>query len=589
MVKKIIERGRKILTAPQSSIFSAASVIMVMVIAAKVLGFIRQRTLFAYFAPETTDLYLAAFELPDLVFEVFIYGVLSAAFIPVFSKYLTKKDLKEAWYVAANTLNILLTIFVVLAVFVFIFGRPIYSLMAGEVVKDALGIGGGFDSEQIDTIVSISRLLIFAQLFFVVSSFFTGVLESFRRFLIPAIAPLLYNVGIIFGTILLAPKIGLYGPALGAVFGALLHLLIQTPLAFHLGFKPIFSWDTKNKGVRRLGSLAAPRVVELAVLQTRRFVWLFLATLLAGGFTYLKSAQLIQSLALGVFGLSLAKAALPTLSNQAAKGDMKSYKNSFVATLNQIFFLVIPFSVLLAVLRIPVVRLAFGAQQFDWPATIQTSTALTAFVVGLFAYAGSLLVARAFYALQDTKTPVAISIFAVVINAVLSFVLVLGFGLGTAGIALSYSISGIVYFTFLLVILLRRINERFARVFVPFLKITTSSLASGLVMYLMLKIFDRSVWIKKLSFLSNLEASQYIPFESFVLDTRYTVNLLALTIVVALVGGVVYLIVAMLLRTKEVWTFFNLINRVYQKGKISTIPAEEKETVSPPPQDPPSS
>ena len=199
MVNKLILKSKKLLTAPQSSIFSAATIIMIMVTASKFLGFIRQRTLFTFFSPADTDLFLAAFELPDLIFEIFVYGILSAAFIPVFSKYLSRGKEKEAWHVAISSLKLLLVVFAIFALLVFVFANPLYSLITGGFAKDAVGASGGFTDAQVSVVVSISRLLLLAQMFFVISSFLTGVLESFKRFLIPALAPILYNLGIIFG------------------------------------------------------------------------------------------------------------------------------------------------------------------------------------------------------------------------------------------------------------------------------------------------------------------------------------------------------------------------------------------------------
>lgn len=585
MVNKLISKSKKLLTAPQSSIFSAATIIMVMVMASKFLGFVRQRTLFTFFSPADTDLFLAAFELPDLIFEIFVYGILSAAFIPVFSKYLSRGKEKEAWHVAVSSLNLLLVVFAIFALLVFVFANPLYSLITGGFVKGLVGAEGGFTDAQVSVVVSISRLLLIAQIFFVMSSFLTGVLESFKRFFIPALAPVLYNLGIIFGIVFLSPSLGIYGPVVGVLIGALAHLLVQLPLARHLGFRMKLVLDLRHPGVRRMIKLSIPRVIELVFLQFRRIAWLFLASLFVGGFTYLKSADLIQALPIGVFGLSLAKAAFPTLSQQAGTKDMDGFRNTFVSTLNQVFFLVIPFAAFMIVLRIPVVRLVFGTQQFDWNSTVQTGYTLSAFAIGIFAYAGSLLVSRSFYALQDTRTPVVFSIISVIANVALAFILVLGFGTGTWGIALSYSIAGILLFVPLISILIKRIKLGSSEIIIPFVKMLASAGFASVLMFLILKIFDRSVWIKRLSFLGSIESAKVIPFETFVLDTRFTVNLIVLTFVVVLVGTIAYISASVALGTKEVWTTFGFIRRILVKRKIAPVPRDESEIVSPPPSD----
>jgi len=585
MVDKLINKGKRLFTSPQSSIFSAATVIMLMIVVSKILGFVRQRTLFSFFSPSETDLFLAAFELPDLIFEVFVYGVLSASFIPVFTKYLTKKKSKDAWHVAAAGLNILLIIFVALSLLVIIFANPLYNLVTGSFAKNLIGVSGGFSVKQVSQVVALSRTILVAQLFFVVSSFMTGILESHKRFIIPAIAPLFYNLGIIGGTVLLSAKYGLMGPTIGAVIGAFFHMAIQIPFATQLGFRPKLILDFKHPGIKKLAKLSIPRIIELSFFQLRRFVWLFLASAVSGGFTYLKSADLLQTLPIGVFGVSLAKAALPTLSQQEAEGDREKFKRTFTNTLNQILFLVIPTTVFLAVLRVPVVRLVFGADRFDWDATIQTGLVLSAFLIGSFAYAGSLLVSRAFYALHDTKTPVLISIISILVNSVLGFVFILVLKIDTWGIALAYSIAGNLQFFTLLMLLIKKIKLSVSSFLIPLTKILVASGISGFIMFLILKVFDKSVWVKRLSFLGKFEVHNNIPFENFVLDTRYTGNLLALTVMTIFVGGLIYLLLSLLFRLKEIHVIAGFAKKIMKSQKIGPIAKKEKEPVSPPPTD----
>ncbi|MFC1649410.1 murein biosynthesis integral membrane protein MurJ [Patescibacteria group bacterium] len=586
MFKSVIKKGKQAILAPQNSILSAATLIMVMIIAAKALGFVRQRVLFSYFDPTETDLFLAAFEMPDLFFEVFIFSVISAAFIPVFSNYLSKGKEKTAWRVARNEITILFTVFTLISIFIFVFARPLYEVIAGDSFKSSLGIDGGFSGYQIDTIVTLSRIILLAQLFFVFSSFMTGISESYKRFLGPSIAPLMYNLGIILGIVLFAEKYGLVAPAVGAVVGAFMHLAVQIPAVTHTGFRYRFVWDTKHPGVRKFFQLAFPRMIELGFMQLRRFSWLFLGSVFAGGFTYLKSADLLQALPVGVFGVSLSKAALPTLSRFSGKADLPKFRNTLVTTLNQIFFLVVPVSVFMIVLRVPLVRLVFGAAQFDWPSTLETGYALTAFSIGIFAYSANLLITRAFYALQNTKTPVIISIVFMILNTIVAFTLVLGLGWGIWSVALSYALAGIVQMLVLLRLILKRTKTAHSKVIVPFSKIAISSLASGFVMFTLIKIFDKSVWVKRLSFLGRIEQTKSFPFEVFVIDTRYTLNLFALTIFVGIVGVILYIILMILMRSEELWSFVGYAKRIAAKRKFEPIPTEKPEQMTPPPVDP---
>src|SRR3989344_4092723 len=208
MLGKIIEKGKKILLEPQGNVLSAATVIMVMIIASRLLGLVRQRTLAHFFAPDELSLFFAAFRLPDLIFEVLVFGTFSSAFIPVFSRTL-KKGNGAAWEVATTVLNLGLIIFAIVAILVSVFADKIYFLVAP-----------GFGGTEREVIVPIARILFAAQGLFIISYVLTGVLESLRHFLIPALAPLFYNLGIIIGTLVLSSKYHLMGPTLGVVFGA---------------------------------------------------------------------------------------------------------------------------------------------------------------------------------------------------------------------------------------------------------------------------------------------------------------------------------------------------------------------------------
>ena len=570
MVEKILDKGKKILFSPQGSVLSAATIIMLMVVASRVLGLVRQRTLVHFFAPDELSLFFAAFRLPDLVFEVLVFGTFSSAFIPVVTKVL-KKGRREAWEIAGTVTNLGLIVFAFLATLVIVFASNLYGLFAP-----------GFSPEHREQIVSLTKILFAAQGFFVVSYVLTAVLESSRRFLIPALAPLFYNLGIIVGTLLLAPKMGLLGPTIGVVIGASLHFLIQLPLAVKLGFR--FSPRIKiTEYVRKIGRLALPRIVEVSFLQISKTVELFLASLIStASYTYFTFGNTLQLLPVGLFGTSIAKAALPTLSRQADEPD--EFRKTLFGALYQIVFLILPVSTILIVLRIPLVRLIFGTDIFSWEDTVQTGMVVSAFALGVVFQAASALLARGFYALHDTKTPVVISLSAIILVISADFILIKGFGLPVWGLAAAFSLGSFLQASLLFFLINKRIGDgTFFKTLSPIIKSVIASLAAGSVMYLLLKVFDRSVWIKKLSFLGKIEIAKEIAFERFVLDTRYTVNLLALALFVMAVGVIVYLGVSIILKSKEVWYFFNLVVRIFVKRRLTPIPAKESEPIAPPP------
>jgi putative peptidoglycan lipid II flippase len=352
-----------------------------------------------------------------------------------------------------------------------------------------------------------------------------------------------------------------------------------------LGFrlKPIIKL---TEDVKKIGRLALPRMIEVSFLQVTKSVELILASLIStASYTYFTFGNTVQLLPVGLFGTSIAKAALPTLARQA--DNKADFRRTLFGALYQIAFLVFPVATILIVLRIPLVRLIFGTDIFSWESTVQTGMVVSAFALGVFFQAANAVMARGFYALHDTKTPVAISLTAITLNIVADFVLIKSFGLPAWGLAAAFSLGAFVQSILLFIFLNKKIGDGTTlKLFKPIIKALFASLSSGILMYFLLKFFDRSAWIKQLSFLGRLDGSSQIPFEKFVLDTRYTVNLLALTIFVILVGGLFYVALSAFLKSKELYYFVGQLKRLFVSRKVSPIPAKAVESVTPEPNDP---
>ncbi|KKR11683.1 MAG: putative peptidoglycan lipid II flippase MurJ [Candidatus Woesebacteria bacterium GW2011_GWA1_39_21] len=570
MFKKIIEKGRKIILEPQGSVLSAATLIMFMIIASRVLGLVRQRTLAHFFTPDDLSLFFAAFRLPDLIFEVLVFGTFSSAFIPVFSKSI-KKGNGHAWGIASSVLNIGILAFAVFAIFMSIFAKEIYGVFAP-----------GYSLADREKIAGIARWLFAAQGFFVMSYVLTGVLESLRRFLIPSLAPLFYNLGIIIGTVVFSKDMQLMGPTLGVIIGASSHFLIQLPVAIKSGFrfKPRIKID---EDVRTIGKLALPRLLEVGFLQISKVVELFFSSFLSkASYAYYTFGNTLQLLPVGLFGTSIAKAALPTLSRDV--DDREKFNKTLLSSLNQLIFLALPASVFLIILRVPVVRLVYGTEIFSWAATIQTGYVLSTFASGVVFQAAISLLSRAFYAQNDTKTPVSISILTIIAVVVMDFVLIRVLKFEVWGLALAFTVGSVFQCSVLFCLLNKRyLRLKYTILLKPFVKSLVAAVSAGAVMFLILKFFDRSVWVKRLSFLTQIEATKNLPFEKFVLDTRYTSNLLILTFVVSVIGLFTYFIVAAILKSEELGVFLNLLKRTFIKRQFSSIPQKETENVIPTP------
>lgn len=531
-----------------------------MIVFSQIFGLIRQWTILRFLGKETFSLYIAAFRLPDLVFEVFAFGAFSSAFIPVFSKYL-RKDQKMAWDTAARVINIGLIIFLVFALIFGIFSYQFYSVVAF-----------GFSETQTVLVSKVARVIFLAQGLFVVSYIVTGVLESSRRFLVPALAPIFYNVGIILGTIIFSKSLGIYAPALGVVAGALMHLGIQLPVAYRLGFR--FSKNIfPNEGVKEIGRLALPRFIDLASLQVQKSAELFFSSIISTAtYAYLSLASSLQAVPIMLFGISLSKAALVTLSHQE---DMREFRKTFISTLNQMMFMVIPLSVFLLVLRIPIVRLIFGTSQaLDWEATIQIGMVLSSFALGIPLQAALSLLSRAFFARHDTKTPMILSIVDVALTIILEVIFILWLHLPVWSIAMANTIAAFIQTSVLYLLLARKIGDGRFFSLAPTLKSAVFSTISGALMFFTLKLLDRSVWVKRLSFLGGLSLN--VPFEKFVLDTRYTLNLIILTFGVAAIGMGIYIFLSWIFKSQELYALIRLIAR----GKASLI-SQKKQVIAP--------
>ena len=531
MWKKVLSGSAYLLQKKQTTILSAAGVIMATVFVSRILGLVRDRLLATYFDVDVLGVYFAAFRLPNLVFELLIMGALATAFIPVFTTLLVRDEEKNAFAMASNVINASLLLALILVLPLILFTRQLSYLLVP-----------GFSEPQRAQMITYTRIMLVGQLVpLIIGNFVTGMLQSFQRFLVPALAPVFYNLGIILGIVFLTPVIGLSGAVWGVVIGAVFYLLIQLPLLFHLGFRWQWVLDLKHQGLREVGRLMLPRTFGMAVSQIDITVDLILASFLGSrAITIFYFAQHLQQLPIGLFGGTFAQAALPSLSTKAAEKNHTDFKNTVLASMHQILFFVLPASVLLSVLRTPVVRLVFGAARFDWAATVATGYTLSFFALSIFAQSLVQLFGRAFYALHDTKTPVVIGVISVVINTVLSLVFILVLKYEVWALALSTSIASIVNGLLLMISLHLKVEGfDLKKLLIPPLKIAVASLFTGLFIYIPLKLFDQLVF-----------------------DTTRVIDLILLTGLASVSGLSVYIFLAWFLDIEEVTAFFKILQKV---------------------------
>jgi putative peptidoglycan lipid II flippase len=407
------------MSTTQRQIARAAGLISALFAASRLLGLLREMVIGAQFGtgPEL-DAYLAAFRLPDMIFYLVAGGALGSAFIPTFTASLTRStDPRHlaAWRLASAVSNLALIVTSFCAVLAAILAQPLVSYV----------IAPGFDPAQQAQTVQLMRIMLIAPVIFGLSGIVMGILNSFQHFLTPALAPVFYNLAIILSAWLLAPRLGVYGLAIGVVAGALAHLLVQMPalLRRRPSYSPILGLD--NPDVREVGRLMGPRVLGLAAVQINFLVNANLASrLIPGSLSAFNYAWLIMLLPQGIVAQGIATAVFPTLSAQSARGQIDALRSTLNAALRAILWLTLPASAGLLILRRPLIQLFLERGEFTAESTALTAYALAFFAFGLVAHSLLEVITRAFYALHDTWTPVKIGIVAMVLNIVLSLLLI---------------------------------------------------------------------------------------------------------------------------------------------------------------------
>lgn len=438
----------------EKGIAASAGVVALGTFTSRILGFVRDMVLAKIFgASLVADAFYVAFRIPNLLRELFAEGSMSAGFIPVFTEYLTKKGKEEARELARSAFTVLV-LALALIVFLGIFFSP-------QIIA---GIAPGFveDLQKYKLTTGLTRMM-FPFLFFIsLAALAMGILNSMRHFAPPAFSSASFNMVNILVLIGLAPLLDepVYAAAVAVTLGGLSQFLIQLPTLYREGFtlsfrRPLFPL---HPGVVQMGKLILPTTIGLSVTQVNILVNTLLASFLpVGSVSYLYYGMRLIHFPLGIFAIALATALLPTLSAQASQDDTEALCKSFSFGLRLVFFIIFPAMVGLMLFRVPIVHLLFERGEFDHLATQGTADAVLFYAFGLWAFAGVRIVVPVFYAFQDTKTPVKIAIMAMILNVGLNLLL-MG-PLKHRGLALATSISAIFNFSFLIMILKRRIGR----------------------------------------------------------------------------------------------------------------------------------
>jgi len=537
-MERFFKKTTNFIFAKQTSIFSSAMLLSFMIVLTSLSGFLRYRVLAGYFTKEELDIFFASFRIPDLIYEILITGAITSTFIPIYVRYKqSTKDLTENISSIINLILFILTIFIII---VLIYIDRIIPFLTP-----------GYSLGKMEKIIEFSRMLLISQLpLFVGGNLLTGIGQANKTFFLSALAPVVYNLTIIAGTVFLYSSHHLYAPIWGVIIGACLLFLIQLPLPILSGFKYRLILK-KTKGLVDFVRLVIPRTFTIIVAQLDATIDLTLATLLGGGaYTVFYLAQHLQLLPVSVIGMAFGQASLPYLTEMYQEKKYEEFKKIVTDSLLNIFFLTIPIALFFVFARTPLIRLFFGGEKFDWNATVATATTLSYFAIGLPFHSIYYLLARCFYAAMDSKTPFFISAVSIVINTVLSLLFVFYFHLPIFALAVSFSISMIINSTILFIILWKKISG-FNGLFImgELIKISGGAFVAAFFSYFVMKLLD-----------------------GLVFDTSFTINVFLLLATVSGIFFGLYLFIAWILNIREIYLITRLMLKAqeYQK-KITEI------------------
>lgn len=522
------------MTAVPQTLARAGLIVSGAVLASRVLGWLRTVVISTVFgAGPDLDAYFAAFRIPDLVFQLVAAGALTTALIPVLAGLFAHGEDDHAWRVVSTVANAMMVALLGLTIVVEIAAPQLVAL-----------ITPGFTEAQLALTVQMTRVMMLSPLFLALAAVASSALNASGRFAAAAIGPLLYNGAIIAAALLLAPGMGVQALAVGVVVGALLNLAVQLPQVVGL---PRFAYrpavELGDPAAREALLLMVPRAIGLGVTQITFLVNTALATTVgAGALTAYNVAFTILQIPIGVIGIPLGIVLLPSLSRAAALERRQEFAHLILRSLRLLLYVMLFLTAVAMVLRLQIVTLLFDYGRFDQAAIEQTASALLFFLVGLGGHSLIVVLARAFYAGKDTRTPVVAAILSVGVNVIVSLLTVNA--LGIAGLALGIA-AGAWFEAILLVVLLRRRSPDF----------DAAALGRAGI------LFGAGALLAGLAALAVVAAAaQLVP------EARAKLVALVVGFLASLAGGLVYLVFSRLARIPELGATVVLLRAAVRRG-----------------------
>ena len=540
MVKVSTDKIKGFLVQTQDTILSAAFIISILYFISAILGLFKSRILISYFgASQELSTFFIADRIPSAIYSTIFLGSLSTVFIPIFIK-VNKEDKEKSFAYASNLFNLVLVFFLVISLGIYLFSKEILFLLTF----------GKLTLSELDTASSLLNIMLIGQLVLIFSSFLTSILNAKRNFLIPSFAPVIFNLVFIISIPVLFPFMGIYAAAWGMVIASVFHLLIQVPsfIAHKFNWKLIFNLKDRNvtQSFKLSISSFMATVVSQVILLLENSISLLISS---ASVIYFKFADQLRYFPVHLFGASISVAALPILSAEY-EDDLEKFKNTVKTSLLQIIYLSVPITVLLIVLKIPVVRIVYGADKFSWEDTVMTALCLAVFSFSILSQSCNIFLSKCFYALKNTSVPLIGSLLTLFITALFPlyfinkgyevWIVVLGFVIGTY--------FNLIYFLLKFKKILKYFSLR--EIFLPLSKIFFAGLLMAVFLYFPMQYLD-----------------------NYVFNTTYVVNLLALTGLVSLLGFGIYFGITFWFRVPEVMLLFKIL----RKFKIKTVHLENLE------------
>lgn len=459
----------------------AAGIMSIATFISRILGYVRDMVLAFYFgATGISDAFFVAFRIPNLLRELFAEGTMSSALIPVLTEYQRKNGFEEAKRLVRVAFTFVLIVVSLITIAGIVFAPAIVSLMAPGFIKIP---------EKFSMTVLLTRVMFPFLLFVSLAAILMGALNTRRVFFVPALAPAMLNATIIATIIVMSSGITepIMAVAIGVTLGGFMQFAFQVPSFLREGYSIAPQYDFRHPGLRKMITLVIPAMAGLAVTQINIVISSILASFLShGSITYLFYSMHLIQFPVGVFGVAMAMAVLPSLSEHAGNGDIEKLRDDFSFSLRLLFFMTLPAMAGLIALREPIVSTLFQRGMFDYTATRATADALLFYSLGIWSMVGVRVVAATFYSMQDTKTPVKVAVVALITNIVLSLLL-----MGTmrhSGLAFANALASMVNFTMLFYLLRNRLLRVGARkILKSFIKVSVASGVMGISGWLLLR------------------------------------------------------------------------------------------------------